>query len=93
MSHINIPIVRVKNRKIELEVVSGTLYGSIMDQLEALLEPFGYVKINQNELVHPEARVGFSEGYLVFGNEPRLKCLVSRRNIQKVKSNFDKNVE
>ncbi|REK69361.1 hypothetical protein DX130_24685 [Paenibacillus paeoniae] len=90
---VQIPIIRVQNRRIILENHTGTINGSIMSQLEMLLTRHGYVKINQNDLVHLASAKSFCDGDLVFGKSDRLKCKVSRRNISKIMDAFDKIVE
>lgn len=90
---VQIPIVRVQERRIILENHTATLTGSIMKQLETLLAQQGYVKVNQNDLVHLASAKSFNDGYLVFGKSDRLKSKVSRRNIIKIMEAFDKDVE
>lgn len=85
-----IPIVRINNRRIVLENHTGTITGSTMFLLEQLLEQYGYVRINQHDLVHMASAKKYEDGLLIFGPEERLKVKVPRRNIMLLPTRLDK---
>lgn len=89
-----IRIIRIRDRKIILETRAQILTGSIMDQLEALLNPYGYIKINQHEIVKTDKikNIIIEERRVILGDNERMQCIVSRRNWYKILNSIQ-NVE
>ena len=83
------PIIRVDNKRIIIETYEGTQMGSIIAQLERLLSPQGYIKVNQSELIYLPAAIAYRDGMVLFGSSDHLQSKVPRRMKDYISSHFD----
>ncbi|ANY70443.1 hypothetical protein BBD42_31055 [Paenibacillus sp. BIHB 4019] len=79
-----IMIVRIENRKIVMKTTQNEeLSGTIMEQLEILLEPLGFVKIDQSKLIQKECIREIEGNVIYFKNSDQI-CYIPRRHIRRL---------
>ncbi len=76
-------MVKIENRRIVIRTMDEEITGTLLEQVERVLQPFGFVKIDQSKLVDIFKADKLNGNTLTFLNT-ELTCQVSRRNIRNV---------
>ncbi|RXZ84625.1 LytTR family transcriptional regulator [Paenibacillaceae bacterium] len=86
---MEIQLIKIENRKIVIQTSEGELRGSLMNQLEIILGPLGFVKADQSNLVNISQISKLEKDVLIFKDSDNT-FQIPRRNVSKLKDIFDK---
>lgn len=83
--------VKVVDRNIVVRTENDRHEGSLTNQLESILEHYGFARLNQNVMVNLDMITSFDPelGIVYFSDDQTLNVQVSRRNRHKVPSDLD----
>lgn len=84
--------IQVVGRRIEIVTDKGTYDGSLLQQLERLLKPYGFYRVDHNKLANMNEVIYLDKiNKLIYFDEQRmLNCPVSRRKLVNICKEFDK---
>lgn len=85
-------IVQLFNGQMMLHSREEVKEGPMLNQIEILLKPFGYMRVDQNKYCLMEEAVCYDNKSMriFFDPEGKMSCPVSRGNKDKVIAYFDK---
>lgn len=85
--NMDILMVKIENRKIIIRTSDDEVKGTMIEQIERLLQPLGFVKIDQSKLVNIYQVEKLYDNTLTFFDND-LRCHVSRRNLTNFRDKF-----